>query len=278
MLQRIDPPKRKMTIDPDQPPQWYTWTDTFVKDISSLKKEFDKVDVRLVHFADNTEYNYTYSIDPDAFSASTLAYFEASARELCRLNPSQHLFFFTNLISRQISNKNFQKIFCLLRNSIIKLRDQGNQALYAPLNGGKHQSNFPLHCDLYIPKILWNIYGQVPADGSGRTLLLKVRQIFAALESIPSVPPATVKRLRQLIAQQDATDNFNEFYKLLHDPANKWHKDFVRDTKKLQSTILFSRGEGYMIHDRIWMHGRDHTSGGISRKRLHRLIFNNDHC
>lgn len=278
MLQRIDSPKRKLTIDQDQHPQWYTWTDTFVKDLHSLKKELDQVDVRLVHFADNTEYNYTYSIDAERFSDNTLAYFETCARELCRLNPSQHLFFFTNLINRQISNTNFQKIFCLLRHSIIKLRNEANQALYAPLNGGKHQSNFPLHCDLYIPKILWNIYGQVPSDGSGRTLLLKVKQVFSVLDAIPTVPKETLKRLRQLIAQHDPTDNFNEFYQLLHNPANKWNKDFIRETKKLQSTILFSRGEGYMIHDRIWMHGRDHTSGGISRKRLHRLIFNNDHC
>jgi len=48
------------------------------------------------------------------------------------------------------------------------------QALYAPLTPGNN-GEFPLHCDMYIPKRLFNVFDDVPDDDSGASAPATIR-------------------------------------------------------------------------------------------------------
>src|SRR5438046_107786 len=68
-------------------------------------------------------------------------------------------------------------------------------------------------------------------------------------------------------------DRYEENYDLLHG-CHDWTKDIEkRMERQLLKVKLFS-GQGYMIHDRKWLHGREALSGNLSSKRLYRLVFN----
>ena len=38
--------------------------------------------------------------------------------------------------------------------------------------------------------------------------------------------------------------------------------------------VKFKKGEGFLVHDRLWLHGRTKTRKNVNIKRLMRLIFN----
>ena len=42
-----------------------------------------------------------------------------------------------------------------------------------------------------------------------------------------------------------------------------------------QEKIKLLYGQGYMIHDRKWLHGRDSPSNGVKSNRLYGFVFDN---
>jgi hypothetical protein len=40
-----------------------------------------------------------------------------------------------------------------------------------------------------------------------------------------------------------------------------------------QLRIKLYAGQGYLLSDRAWLHGRDAPRGGVPINRLHRLVF-----
>jgi len=72
----------------------------------------------------------------------------------------------------------------------------------------------------------------------------------------------------------DNKDHFQEFFNLLHGVKHSWTNELEEKMKKEQKKIKFRHGQGYLIHDRVWLHGRMTTTGTVKPNRLHRLSFN----
>src|SRR6202035_3975224 len=196
---------------------------------------------------------------------------------LFHFNPGDRLNFFRHLINDEISNADLHKLFSLLRSHLVFLFKNSMSALYPPLTPMKNQSDFPLHCDLYIPKILFNVFAKVANDNSGCSTFLRLENLFELLREVDSMPDNTKRKLKSIVTSETGVDRYEDFFTLLHDEDNPWFAELQGKLIKENLRIRFERGEGYMINDRVWMHGREKTNGGVSIKRLHRLVFNNQY-
>lgn len=72
----------------------------------------------------------------------------------------------------------------------------------------------------------------------------------------------------------DREDHYTEFFNLLHSREHEWVKELENKLHVMQMQIKLEKGESYLIHDRMWLHGRETASMPVTEKRLHRLIFN----
>ncbi len=130
------------------------------------------------------------------------------------------------------------------------------------------QGDFPLHSDLYPPAILFNVFDRVPDDNSGASLFLPMK----SLEQMLGRWPVAQRRLAQLLAPETNEDRYEEFYDFLHG-SHPWVESVEKAMSSEQLVVRFSRGQAYMVNDRLWLHGRCAPAGRVTSARLHRLIF-----
>ncbi len=171
-----------------------------------------------------------------------------------------------------LSSHDIRLLFTGLRDAITPNTHDTRGALYAPLGDtGGDPTEFPLHCDLYAPKHLWNVFDDVAHnDRSGASIFLSTSDMLQmARES--GVELSKIKQLGSFIRSGDG-DHYDEFYSLLYSDA----PGFPILDKRMRAAsfrIRLQCGEGYLINDRIWMHGRTLTNRSVTRNRLHRLVF-----
>lgn len=257
--------------------KWFTWSDSFREKIPDLKQQLKRAKtVDFVFLKKYKDYNYTYHVNLDKLDPRFMREFIPYARYLLKFNPGKQIYFFRDLIDAELNGKLFHFIISLLRAAIVKLTRNETQALYSPLTAGKNENDFPLHCDLYIPKILFNVFEKVPDNpSSGASLFVETGVLFNKV--IPSFPMPKDKKakLRSFVYGNRAKDNYDEFYSILYGEQYPWADKLKKALHKHKLRIKLWKGQGYMLNDTVWMHGRDKTTGGVSSKRLHRLIFNN---
>jgi hypothetical protein len=171
-----------------------------------------------------------------------------------------------------MSSDDLRLLFAGLRDALTPDVSNHSGALYAPLGDtGGEPSEFPLHCDLYVPVRLWNLFDEVPAKGrSGSSIFLRTSDL-TALATRCGVPAAIRTQIKDCL-KGDGRDRYDEFYSLLYDDTPSG-QELDRLMRSASYRIRLQRGEGYLIHDRLWMHGRTITEHTVTRNRLHRLTF-----
>jgi hypothetical protein len=135
--------------------------------------------------------------------------------------------------------------------------------------------NFPLHADLYIPRILFNVFEAVPDDDTGASLFLPVSTLRKLMSGITSLPYEIENLILAIIEQQSEFDGFEVLDNLLHGHW-VWVRDLEHAMERKQLRIKLRPGQGYLLDDRKWLHGREAPKGGVPANRLHRLIFSGD--
>ena len=147
-------------------------------------------------------------------------------------------------------------------------------ALYAPLGTtGSGAGAFPLHADLYVPEILWIIFDEVPQGRSGASLFAPASALLGLLDQVPEIPAATRALVRACFEGPAVEDQFDTLFSLLYGGRELWRRTLRRSLRVYQVQIKLHRGQGYLLHDRAWLHGRATPRGGVAAERLHRLIF-----
>jgi hypothetical protein len=188
-------------------------------------------------------------------------------------HPGQSVLLFRDLLDDHFDFRALSRLWAVLSATIAELCGHPMAALYAPLSYvGPSAKNFPLHADLYRPECLWNVFDRVPADGSGAATLLSVREFFALAAAL-RVPLHAQRSLRSCLADESSGERFRKFYDLLHVNSEPWASMLAEDAEKHAARLPFGPGEGYLIHDRSWLHGREAPHGGVTTRRVHRLIF-----
>jgi hypothetical protein len=254
---------------------WQTWSVETRQILHRLAESAPKLpEPQLVRFGSG---EYEYSLDIDLATCLRPALWrqvKQVVRALYELKPRAGIVLFDRLFDSRIDGKVLRLLLAAARNELVKMAGDSRAAIYAPLgaSGGAEQGDFPIHADLYRPVILWNIFDNVPADGSGASLFLRATTLLQAVRDSSGIPKDVKKRIRELLRGPIRSDSYEEFWDLIHG-AHPWVTRLERIIKREQLVFGLGRGQGYMVHDRLWLHGRQAPRTKVGRDRLHRLIF-----
>jgi hypothetical protein len=274
LFEPSDSPIRHRPFTRYQQVQWYTWAPTFLQDVKELKIQLAKIKpVKFVYLKQQVDYNYTYTVNLSKLNKDFYHHFKNYAYALYHFDPGNNILFFTDLINSRVHGKLFHFMFALMRAYLVEITGDEMAALNSPLTAGKGENDFPLHCDLYVPHHLFNVMEQVADHRSGHSTFIQTSVLWNdILPQVKNMDTKTRKYLHTLVHKTIRSDNYDRFFGTLYD--EKWEIEVKQLLKKQCLRIRLEKGEGYLLNDRLWMHGRDITRGGVSSKRLHRLIYN----
>jgi hypothetical protein len=135
---------------------------------------------------------------------------------------------------------------------------------------------FPLHADLYPPQLLLNIYDDVRPGTGGASTFLRQSRLYRLLAEC-GVPERLRTLIRAVLRGIPDHDLFTLAFSLLHDEHGQpWSRALQDALARHRYMITLTRGQGYLLDDRQWLHGRDRISVPVKRSRLHRLIFDSN--
>jgi hypothetical protein len=164
------------------------------------------------------------------------------------------------------------KLFTLLRSGLVKLTGDSKSALNAPVFAARFDDGFPLHADLFQTDRLWLVFDNVADTKGGASLFLPMGTLLNIVFSLECIPKKIAQQIR-FLALGVNKDSFDDFFILLYSKDNPWQSPLAREIDRAKKRIRFRRGEGYLIHDRHWLHGREPILASVPRSRFRRLVF-----
>ena len=194
------------------------------------------------------------------------------ARALTALDPGPDLWILDRLIDDEIDSRMLLALFVFFRACLVDASGIPSQAMCRPVASASRDRGFPLHADLYIHRRLMLAFDDV-VDSGGASLFLPVETLMHLLKSTGSCPPALRRRIASLLLGRHTVDRFDELYDLLHDRTHPWVPELERRMADSQIVLQLGRGEGYLINDCAWLHGRSPSSIPVTARRFRRLAF-----
>jgi hypothetical protein len=271
----IDPPTVQAGLPINQHATWHTWSKPFSDFLREASPDLRALGAPpLVRLPGLAQYHMTFSHSSTQWTSVGLQRRFASfaqALHVTRLGP--RLILFDRLIGPDLDGTELHALFALFRDALAEFAGDRRAAMYTPLGEvGKGVREFPLHADLYIPQLLFNVFDNVPADESGASLFLSVSTLRELIPGIKTLPPAVGKRILAMFDRDSTADRFEALYDLLHG-EHKWVRPLERVMEQQQLRIKLQSGQGYLLNDRTWLHGREAPNGGVPVNRVHRLVF-----
>lgn len=279
IFEQVEAPKRHRSTAFKHKPNWYTWSSDARKLITSCpRKGVDHCAVRLVDLGGSGEYPYGYSIRNSPAFTGLSTHFSPLADSLFHMRVPKRIMLFHGLIDRSISSHRFTVMLACVRDILADMAEDPMAALYPPLiSKWKKGTPFHLHADLYPAPVLFNIFDHVATGSEGASIFLPVAEFCHLVRSQNSVPPSARSRLLGCFSGSHHEDRFNDFYQTVYG-EKRWQSQLAGAMSARQMTIKLHRGEGYLLHDRSWLHGRTATSQTVTAARLHRLVFTPKSC
>lgn len=254
--------------------KWYSWSPEARRYIERNKPVLKALaapafaNVRGCYPYDSS-YTYRLAALPDSLRDFGLE----TAEALLRIRTEKTLRYLTGMIEPPLSSPIMHKLFALIRTCAANLIGDARAALHAPVKTERVDKGFPLHFDLFLTDRLLLIFDDVPPGGRGKALFLSGCDYKAAVTNNHLMQPRTKQRLLELLAGAAHADTFDEWYQLVYLSDDLGVASLRKAMKMSSLAIKLRRGEGYLLNDRHWLHGRTAINGRISTKRFHRLIF-----
>jgi hypothetical protein len=274
IFREIGPPKRTAKLAINEFSTWHTWSDEFCAFLVRAADEFAGFPappiMRLNHLS---EYNYTFSLLPAEWKDSSLCKeFEAFVRSLAGTRPRRKLMLFDRLLGPHLDGQKLRVLFALTRGTLVQMANSEFAAMYAPLgNIGVDVGDFLLHADLYVPQYLFNVFDNVRATTGGASTFLPVPRLKQIATQV-KMPSSAARTLLSMFEKDSKSDRFEKCFDLLHG-EHRWVPQMEECFAAHQLKIPLRSGQGYLLHDRSWLHGRNKPTGGVEANRVHRLIY-----
>jgi hypothetical protein len=275
IFRQIKPPKHLAAAAVNDHATWHTWSDDFRAFLlhvgGELKRLPDPPTRRIKRLSD---YNYTFSLPPRALKdAAHRDALKAFAQSLAVTRPRRKLMLFDGLLGSHLDGPSLHKLFALLRGSLVEMAGDDFAAMYTPLGDtGDDVGDFLLHADLYVPQYLFNVFDNVPARTGGSSTFLAVPELKRIVRRQTGLSDATARRLFSMFESEPKSDRYDRCYDLMHG-EHRWVPALEQSLSEHQLSIPLRKGQGYLLHDRSWLHGRTKPTGGVTLNRVRRLIY-----
>jgi hypothetical protein len=219
-------------------------------------------------------HDVTYSLPVDAIADRGLRdALLALAKALYHHSlPDGGIMLLSGLFGGDIDGRAMHYLLALLRDALSRLDGEGS-AHYAPIaaaEGGR--SAFPLHADLFRSPNLLSVFDNVPDDDSGAPVFLRTTRLLALIRDQGSMPEALRGRIVDLLLDRSGDDGYDEFFDLLHG-THPWTYAIEKRMAAERISLKLRAGEGYLLDDRRWLHGRELQSSDVASDRVRRLAF-----
>lgn len=275
IFRRIEPPRGLARLPINRHAAWHTWSDGFRDFLFRSAGELARLPLpptRRIKL--RSRYNYTFSLPPARLkNASLRDQLEAFAQSLAATRPSRKLMLFDGLLGSHLDGKRLHVLFALLRGVLAERATDEFAAMYTPLGDtGGDVGDFLLHADMYVPQYLFNVFDHVPPKTGGSSTFLTVSTLKRIVSRQGGLPERTARNLIAMFESEARTDRYEKCYDLLHG-EHRWVPELERSLAEHQLTIPLRSGQGYLLHDRSWLHGRNKPSGGVTANRVRRLIY-----
>jgi hypothetical protein len=252
---------------------WSTWSDDFLDRLSRESSRLRALPAPpsiVVRGCEPYDKSHTYRLSSLATSVAEFALDTSLA--LLNEVPNDGLRFFDGMLDI-VSSAQLQKLFALLRMGVAALHGDARSALQPPVPRVLEDEGFLLHADLFLTNRVWLVFDDVPNDRSGKSLFLPGKSLDQALKR-NALLPAPIRRVIQALLKGDSgSDAFDECFDLLHSEEHAWAGELGRDIRRSSWAVKLRRGEGYLLDDRRWLHGRTAASGGVRSGRFRRLVY-----
>lgn len=276
MFKRVEPPivHKKHTVN--KWCEWYSWSDECRNLLINISNNIENLPTpELLGSDESKPYNKTFSITCQIKDMAIHNSISNMAESLYHLNVGDNLHFFTCMLDEKIQSKTIHYFLSYLQFYTENMYNKKTVVLYSPLGSISEKGfPFPLHLDLYLQKKLMIIFDNVPKDRSGKTLLLPVILFWKILDSLETMSDNRKDEIRNLIKKDQKEDKFTDFYNFLYQKNAIWKRELSQKMRSQRIEIKLNRGEGLLLHDRKWLHGRTSPSNGVPSDRLYRLAFN----
>jgi hypothetical protein len=194
------------------------------------------------------------------------------ARGLSQTSPGRRLMLFTGLLESPLDSDLLYSSFVCLRACLVSVRGNASAALCTPVKVERIDSGFPLHADLFVRRQLFIVFDDVAAGTGGESVFLSTRRLLTLVGMTEAMPARTKERVRRLLQRNLQNDSFDELYDLLHG-NHDWVVPLNRLLKRDQQCVFLNRGEGYLLDDRHWLHGRLAARTAVRAARFRRLVY-----
>jgi hypothetical protein len=277
LFEKVDPPRSQAKLAINRHAHWFTWSSEFrffLKEWKAYSRTLSRLEA--VFFDQNDEYAWTYTLNMARISdAGIKAALDTYTKRLFEMKVPRQIMLLTDLLGGCLDRRALQMLFAALRAGLVDLLPSPRHAVFSRAQVERKDRQFLLHADLYIPELLFNVFDVVPDDDSGASMFLSLSSLRRILPRIEYFDINAREELLTSFSKTIDRDGFNRVYRLLHGSHNPWVPELEKAMDKEKLRIKLRTGQGYLIHDRKWLHGREVTSGNVSCNRFYRLVFNN---
>jgi len=179
--------------------------------------------------------------------------------------PPEGLAFLTNMTALVPP----KALISALATALRYVADDNTAAVHVPVS--EFEEYFPLHADLARQRLLMNVYQN--AHVTGRAMLMRMSDFVKLL------PAALDAREAEWLRANYAYEHWDpEGYQIQTDIL--WGGDQSKENARVLPDpgpelveVLFGPGEGYLVLDSAWVHGREELAEDCAPDRMHRLTF-----
>jgi hypothetical protein len=249
----------------------YTWSAPVRRAIREWSSLADG-ECTLIHLGSRQRYDYTFTLRQSASSLTQRDALQDVVEACLTLEPPGGLMFLTDLCVDGMSSTSLHRFFAALRDGISSALADDFGALYAPVRpSGNWVQHLPLHADLYVSSLLLNVFDEVDGASPDATFL-SFEQFCTLLRKCPALPEDIAERAIRTIRESPSDDLFDEVFELLYG-MTPWAASLADMLTAEALRLPARRGSGYLVADRVWLHGRAPTDRPISENRIRRLTF-----
>lgn len=253
--------------------KWLTWSDSLRQFVAMYKSELREMSrPRVIEVRGCEPYQWTYDMPVSRLGWLPKRDMRALARALEKTTSGPALCILDGLIDEEIDSALLLSLFVLFRTCLVFESGSPSRAMCRPVNPVSRDPGFPLHSDLYIHRNLMVVFDDVTNTG-GASIFLSAAVLTRLLEDNLECPTTVRRRVSSLLRGRRTVDRFDELYDLLHKRKHPWVPELERRMSEKQLQLQLRRGQGYLIDDHAWLHGRLASNIPVRARRFRRIAF-----
>lgn len=169
-------------------------------------------------------------------------------------------------------------LFALLRAGLVDLTGQRLAAHVIETNSAGFVERFPPHSDMWITSLLFNVFN-VQTPGQGVSTMVQTEKAWDVIAN-SGIPDHGLAQMKRVLEDSGACDFYMQFNGWMYN-EHAWSDKLGDELLAISQTWEMKPGQGYLVNDRKWLHGRleldwpENVSVQDRCNRLYRLGYNN---